>query len=815
MDFEQLGAFYLGRVCDSETGETRPETLLYDAKDLTTHAVCVGMTGSGKTGLCLGLLEEAALDGVPAIAIDPKGDLGNLLLSFPDLKASSFEPWVDPGTAARKGMTVPEFAAATAASWKRGLAEWGQDGKRIARMRAAADFEIYTPGSSAGRPLTVLRSFDAPAAAVVDDADAFRERITSAVSGLLALLGIEADPIRSREHVFLANVFDRAWRAGQRLDLAQLIREIQKPPFDRVGVLDLESFFPASDRADLAMRLNSLLASPGFAGWLDGDPLDVQRLLWSESGKPRISIVSIAHLSESERMFFVTILLNEVVAWMRSQAGTSSLRALLYMDEVFGYFPPTANPPSKRPMLTLLKQARAYGLGCVLATQNPVDLDYKGLSNTGTWFLGRLQTERDVRRVIEGLEGAASAAGAAFDKQRMTALLAGLDSRVFLMNNVHEDEPVLFKTRWAMSYLRGPLTRQQIKALSEGPKRAARAGAASAGTARAARSNTTQGRGKPTAAKGKGSSAASERGRPDLDPAIVELFAAPQRPVVNGAAVAYRPAVVGEADLHFVLASADVDQWRGAAVLADLSAKAGRNIWTSSRAIANATLETTPEALEPATYAPVPAAAARAKSYASWEKSLATHLYKSATLTIRKCRKLKLVSEIGEPEDQFAARVAQAAREKRDLTVEKLRARYSTKLARLKDQIERAEDKVERETEQYQQKKLDTAVSAGATVLGALFGRKLGSARNVGRASSTLRRANKIKKEKADVERAQERLDVLQVRLADLEEKFAADVEAAVAVGPDAYPITVKAIRPRKSDIEVRRVALVWVPVEA
>src|SRR5690606_12942136 len=215
----------------------------------------------------------------------------------------------------------------------------------------------------------------------------------------------------------------------------------------RVGVVDLDTFFPAKDRLALGMKLNNLLASPSFASWLAGEPLDVQRLLYTADGKPRLSILSIAHLSESERMFFVTILLNEVVAWMRTQPGTGSLRAIVYMDEVFGYFPPTANPPSKRPMLTLMKQARAYGVGCVLATQNPVDLDYKGLSNAGTWFLGRLQTERDKLRVLEGLEGASAAAGASFNRQQMEALLASLGNRVFLMNNVHEDQPVLFQDR--------------------------------------------------------------------------------------------------------------------------------------------------------------------------------------------------------------------------------------------------------------------------------------------------------------------------------------------------------------------------------
>ncbi len=456
-DLDQLGSFYLGRRHDLAAGKTLAEPVLYDSKDLTTHAVCVGMTGSGKTGLCLALLEEAALDGVPAIAIDPKGDLGNLLLAFPNLLASDFRPWIDESEAARKQQSPDEFAAAQASLWRDGLAKWDEGPERIRRYCDATERIIYTPGSSAGIPITVLDSFRAPPPELVADSEAFAERISSAVSGLLGMMGIDADPIRSREHIFLSNVLDTAWRGGRDLNLPQLMHQIQRPSLDRVGAVDVETFFPAAERSKLAMSLNNLLASPSFAGWLAGEPLDIPRMLYTPEGKPRLAIVSIAHLDDAQRMFFVTLLLNEILAWVRTQPGASSLRAILYMDEVFGYFPPTANPPSKRPMLTLLKQARAFGLGCMLATQNPVDLDYKGLSNAGTWFLGRLQTERDKARVIDGLEGASAQSGAKFNRQAMEATLAALGSRVFLMNNVHDDAPVVFHTRWAMSYLCGPL----------------------------------------------------------------------------------------------------------------------------------------------------------------------------------------------------------------------------------------------------------------------------------------------------------------------------------------------------------------------
>jgi hypothetical protein len=471
--FEKLGAFYLGRPYDPVQKAAQPGLLLYDSKDLVTHAVCVGMTGSGKTGLCIDLLEEAALDGVPAIAIDPKGDLTNLMLTFPELRPEDFRPWINEDDARTKSLSPDDYAAQQAKLWRDGLAAWGEDGERIRRLKDAAEFAIYTPGSSAGIPISILASFAAPAQGVRDDSELMRDRVTTTASSVLGLLGIAADPIQSREHILLANLLTRAWSAGEALDLGALIAQIQKPPMTRVGALDLESFYPEKERAQLAVKINNLLASPGFNAWLEGVPLDVGQLLRTESGKPRVAIVSIAHLSEAERMFFVSLLLNQVLDWVRMQSGTTSLRAVLYMDEIFGYFPPVAEPPSKRPLLTLLKQSRAFGLGIVLATQNPVDLDYKGLANTGTWFLGRLQTERDKARVLEGLESASAAAHAELDKGEIDKLLSGLSQRIFLMHNVHEDAPVVFESRWAMSYLRGPLTRDQIKKLMDGKRPAA------------------------------------------------------------------------------------------------------------------------------------------------------------------------------------------------------------------------------------------------------------------------------------------------------------------------------------------------------
>ena len=794
-DYEKLGQFYLGKVHDLKTGETSAnELVMYDAKDLTTHAVCVGMTGSGKTGLCLSLLEEAAIDGIPAICIDPKGDLGNLMLTFPQLRPDDFVPWVDASEATRQGLTVPEMAKKTADMWRRGLGEWDQSGDRIQRFRDSAEVAIYTPASSAGRQLTVLKSFAAPGGPVRDDPEAFRESIMSAVSGLLALMQIDADPISSREHILLSTILDFYWRSGTDVDMGTLIRAIQAPPFTKVGFLDLESFFASGDRFKLAMSLNNLLASPSFAAWLEGESLNIPTLLYTPEGKPRLAIISIAHLSDAERMFFVTILLNEVVSWMRSQPGTTSLRALLYMDEVFGYFPPTANPPSKQPMLTLLKQARAYGLGCVLATQNPVDLDYKGLSNCGTWFLGRLQTERDKMRVLEGLEGAAASTGAGFDRAAMEQTLAGLGSRVFLMNNVHEDGPVIFRTRWALSYLRGPVTRQQIETLMAPLK--AKEGATGGSNSFAA----------PIA------ELAHDEARPVLPPDIMELFFPINR---SAERFVYRPALLGQARVHYVDSKTDIDQWDEVTLLRLAGEGIGKDAWDDAEEWDEDELpELLPQPDEPdAAFRDLPQELMQKKSYAGWESALKNHLYRNQRLVISVCPILKESSRPGESESDFRIRLRHAAREQRDLLVEKLRAKYASKFSTLDGQLRRAQQRIETQKSQSSQKKLSAAVSIGGSILGALFGRKLSSSTNVTRAGTAIRSASGLAKESEDVRHAEEAYAALLQKQQELN----AQVEEEAQViqdqfDPDLMEFQHAEITPRKSDLTILRVILVWLP---
>jgi hypothetical protein len=456
--------FYLGRAFDPKAGKVTAQDIKYDPADLTTHAVVTGMTGSGKTGLCVSLLEEAALQGIPALIIDPKGDLTNLLLHFPDLAPQDFQPWVDPDIARRAGKTVEQAATEAALSWRSGLTEWGITPDRIRSLSNAVQYAIYTPGSDAGIPISVLASLAAPELDWAANREALRERISSTVTALLGLVGIEdVDPIRSREHILLSNLFETAWSQGRGVDLTELILQTQTPPFDKLGAFPVDTFYPPKDRMELAMALNNILASPAFEVWREGQPLDVKTLLFGEDGKPRHSIFYLAHLSDTERMFFVTLLFTSIESWMRTQTGTNTLRALLYMDEIFGYLPPTANPPSKTPLLRMLKQARAFGLGLLLATQNPVDVDYKALSNAGTWFIGKLQTEQDKNRLLDGLESATGGSSRAlFDK-----LISSLGKRVFIMQNVHEKAPILFQTRWAMNFLAGPMTRVQIPALNQ------------------------------------------------------------------------------------------------------------------------------------------------------------------------------------------------------------------------------------------------------------------------------------------------------------------------------------------------------------
>lgn len=804
-DYEKLGAFYLGRPYDLKTSKPKDGILLYDSKDLLTHAVCVGMTGSGKTGLCIALLEEAAIDGIPAIIIDPKGDLSNLLLTFPDLKAEDFLPWVNEEDAQKKNLSTADYAAQQAELWKKGLASWGQDGARIKRLRDAADFRVYTPGSNAGFPVSILKSFDAPPQKIVEESELLAERINTTATSLLGLLGIAADPLKSREHILISNILGQAWTQGQNLDIAALIQQIQTPPMKKLGTMDIDSFFPAKDRFELAMSLNSLLAAPGFASWMEGEPLDIQQILHTPEGKPRLAIFSIAHLSDAERMFFVSLLLNQTLGWMRMQSGTTSLRAILYMDEIFGYFPPTANPPSKQPLLTLLKQARAFGLGILLVTQNPVDLDYKGLSNAGTWFIGRLQTERDKARMMEGLEGIASG-GLKFDRNEMEQTLAGLGNRIFVVNNTHEQGTEVFETRWDMSYLRGPLTREQIKILMAPVKAQAMTVAAPTVSAATLPSEAPAPATAAAVAKPAGTS------RPTLPPAITEYFIPARGSGSSGATLVYHPAVLGIADVDYSDAkTTDVSQH--VTMLTQITTNPIPVDWAQSATVDLPVedLEKSPD--ESAQFAELPSGASKAKSYDSWQKDFATWLYRNQKLDLQKSPSLEIASNPGEPERDFRVRLQQRARELRDEMSEKLRQKYAPKFAALEEKKRRAEQAVARESEQASGQKLQTAISFGATLLSSFMGRKTISLTSLGRATTAARGVSRSMKESQDVGRAQESVEVIAQQAVELDAQFK---EETAGLDKSNEVLTEQletvSLKPKKSNISVKLVTLAWAP---
>jgi hypothetical protein len=786
---EGLGVFYLGTKLDDAGGSTG-EPLLLDARRFTTHAICVGMTGSGKTGLLVGLIEEAALDGIPTLVIDPKGDLANVLLSFPDLAAGDFLPWVDPEAAKRDGITLEDLAARTAKKWSDGLAGSGQSGERIRRLREAAEMAVYTPGSRAGTPLAMLASLDAPAPEVLADPESRRERIESLVSGILALVGINAEPGTSRDHVLLSTIVEHLWQSGQKVDFGTLVRTIPTPPIDRVGFLDLENFYPAGDRFQLATRLNTVAAAPGFEAWLEGEPLDVGRLLWTPAGKPRVAVISIAHLAEAQRMAFVTLLAGQAVAWMRSQGGTSSLKALFLMDEVFGYVPPVANPPSKTPILTLMKQARAYGLGVVLATQNPVDLDYKGLSNAGLWFLGRLQTARDKARVLDGLEGAAASAGGSFDRGRLDRLLSGLEQRRFLMHSVHGDEETLFQTRWTMSYLRGPLLREEIKRLTADDPPAV------AATSPSPEAPARPFRGGP---------------RPILPPGVREVFFPPRGPLSPDATVHYEPHILGRAIVRYSLAGVGIEEHRELVCLAPAGDSLGESAWEAAELLPE------PPEIEPApragSFAPLPPALAGPRGYAALATSLKGWLGRTANLVAWKAPSIDAVSRPNEHEGDFRARIAHRVREWRDDELARMRAREASKLATLGDRIERARQKVEKEKAEAQNQSLQTYVSIGSAVLTSLFGRRKISSTTIGKAATSMRSASRSARQQADVAHAEESLATLEEKRRQLEDELEQELERIrLDSVPERITLERLEIPARKTGTTVEDVVLAWVP---
>ena len=818
VDIERKAAFYLGKVYDNKKGQVvDDQPAMYDARDLTTHAVCIGMTGSGKTGLGVDLLEEAALDGIPSIVIDPKGDMTNLLLTFPELRPADFRPWVNADDARRKGLTVDEYAEGIAKTWAEGLASWDESGERIRRLREAAEFVIYTPGSDAGVPVSVLRTFSAPALDWDDHEEHLRELVSGTVSGLLGLLGIESDPVRSREHILLSHIFERAWRRGQDLDLTGLIEAIQKPPMEKVGVFDVDTFYPSKERFELAMALNNVMAAPSFENWIEGLPLDVGQIVRTVGGKPRVAIFYIAHLSDSERMFFVTLLLERVLTWMRQLSGTTSLRCLLYFDEVFGYFPPhPGNPPSKRPLLALLKIARAFGVGLVLTTQNPVDLDYKALTNAGTWFIGKLQTDRDKARVLEGMEGVVSTAGTMLDRRYLDRLISSLSSRVFILHNVHEKEPLLFNTRWAMSYLRGPLTRRQVRQLMKDFKAPLAAPSASQTAIRPEQVA-------PAAPEPENLPQHLTPVRPRVN-ARVAQYALPvevsqikaRRALregnggeldVGAPRLVYQPCLVGLASVTFTDTRRTQSQSERLAALLPLPSAHGLVDW-GEHLIEDLSSGDLIAPDEEALFDTLPEGMTDSPPYTRLRDDFSQYIYRERHIPVWVHDKLELRSEIGESERQFKVRCQQQARRQRDVQMKAAEQRFQRELKRLQDRRRREERELEEDEIDYEGYKREELLSAGESVLNVVLGRRRSRA-----LSQASRRRRMTQKAKADMRESEESIEDLEGQIEELKEEREAALEIVREEWSEAaLEIGESSLRPKKTDIRIEAFGLAWVP---
>lgn len=784
MNYEQLGVFYLGREVDAATMEEEQQLLLYDSSDMTTHAVIVGMTGSGKTGLGVGLIEEAAIDGIPVLAIDPKGDLGNLALTFPELRGEDFAPWVDPREAEQKGLSPEEYGQQQADVWRKGLADWHQEPSRIQRFRDAAKVSVYTPGSSAGRPISVLRSFAAPAQAILEDSDLFNERLATTASSLLTLVGADTDPL-GREQILLTSILEHAWRKSRDVDLVELVQAIQQPPISKLGVMDLDTVFPPNDRLKFAMAVNAVMAAPTFAAWTQGEPLDIQQLLYAPDGRAQVAVVTLAHLSDSERDFFMSLLLNEVVSWTRSQTGTSSLRAMVYIDELFGFLPPVSEPPTKKPLLTLLKQARAFGVGLTLATQNPVDIDYKALSNAGTWFIGRLQTERDKKRLVDGLTAAAPGAASV---NELNDIIGRLGKRTFLLHNVHESQPAVFRTRWVLSYLAGPMSRDQIRQLSQ--------------------TNSTPVETVSTPTTNAPAPTALATTPPFISAEVPQLYVPASR---NGDSISYFPQILGAADVHYSNKTHHVNEDQRHLRLTELNEGIVALDWRESETLSIELEDLADTPTLGITFQALPNITLDGKAAKQWGDLFQRWLRTDGALIRHRFAPLKLVSQSNESEQDFRLRCTQLLRERRDEEKEKIRKKYDGKLQTLERRRLSREQALESREQKAQSSQLDALVSVGSTLFGAFMNKRGPSSSSIGTA---VRRGTRVNQNRGDVARAREALEQTNAEIMALEQALKAELDQLASQRAHAEELELDeiSIKPTIRDIAMRFVGIAWVP---
>lgn len=814
------GKFYLGRHVDPLSQDVTDQPLLYDPDDLLTHAVVVGMTGSGKTGLCLDLLEEAALNNVPALMVDPKGDITNALLHFPNLAPADFEPWINAAAAQREGKTTAEAALETADLWRNGLAGWNIDSERIQALKDSAQFSIYTPGSDAGLTLSILASLKAPKLPWLGNEEQLREQIGSTVTAILGLAGLkDLNPVRSREHILLSNIFEHNWSQGKDLDLAELILQTQSPPLEKLGVFDVNTFFPEGDRFGLSMQLNNILASPSFQSWIEGEPLDVEQLLYMADGRPRHTIFYIAHLNDDERMFFVTLLYSAVEAWMRAKSGTTSLRAIVYFDEIFGYLPPVSNPPSKEPMLRLLKQARAFGVSMVLATQNPVDVDYKALSNAGTWFIGKLGTEQDKERLLDGL---ATAAGGGLDRREYDHLISALGKRVFLLRNVHEKRPLLFNTRWAMNYLAGPVTRNQIPALNDLAGVGATTSAATQADLSAVWGTTATPPtgGKPLAAEPSAPSLPGSETRPAVPGGVGEYFL-PNTLTLSEAAhkdgrsipanaqehgILYRPVLLAQAQYRILNRKYNLDYDASRTALIYEPDDRGIVRWEDYEVglIESRGLDRGP--VGNGRFAPLDPPLSDSRPVKGFESDFVEWVYRGTEIEVKANEKLGVYGGPNMSEDDFAAACKETAEKEMEVELDKVAESYDKKINALEDKLTREERELEEDKAEHSQRKQQEVVSHAETLF-SLFSKRRRSL------SSSMSKRRMTAKAKADIEESEEEIEELTKEIEAMEEEAEEALQEvkkkweAVAAETTTIPVT-----PYKKDISVDLFGVAWLP---
>ena len=786
IDYEKLKLFYIGK---EKIDEERTIPLVYKNKDLRTHAAIIGMTGSGKTGLGISLLEEAAIDNIPSIIIDPKGDMGNLLLTFPNLQANDFKPWIEEQDAINNGLTLDEQAEATARLWEKGITGDFQSKERIAKLKDSADFTIYTPGSTAGVPVSILSSFKAPGVEVLEDHDILTSLITSTVSSLLSLVDIKNDS-SSKESILLSSIFMNAYSQNKDLTLEELISLIVTPPFSKVGIFDLETFFAQDDRLKLALKLNTIIANPSFKNWITGEALNISNLLYDENGKAKVSIFSISHLNDSQRMLFVSLLLNQMLTWMRSQEGTSSLKALLYMDEIFGYFPPSKNPPSKQPMLTLLKQARSFGVGVILSTQNPVDIDYKGLSNIGTWFIGRLQTKQDIEKVIDGLS---SASDGAIDKKDLEKTISNLEKRTFIMKNINEKKIKIFKTRWVLSYLKGPISKDDIKKLMKDKIEKLRIG------------NKKEKKKTTKKEKRKKKNLSKDYIKPILARNIEQKY------LFNSQSDEYslQPYLLCSCSINFINTSKNIDKTQELSYKIYLDERINKVAFEEAEDANNLIFDT--KSRTNCIYYAVPSFLQNDREINKLQKDFSDFIYRNNKLVLFKNSNLKLTSKQDETINDFKIRVQDRLNEKIDVGIEKLQTKFQKTEDYLEKKLDKLLVKLEKENDQVTAKTTNTLISIGTSILGAFFGKSILSKTNIGKVTRGARGASSILKERSDVKFVEEDIENLASEIEELKEKLEVQIEEINEYySISKYKIEEFNLNLRRKDIYNTKIQILW-----